>query len=77
MNPTTEQLLNAVLALPDDDRLEIAEALLVSLQRKDQPPFDDSWREIIQRRSAELASGQVSPIPWAEVKQKAREKASG
>ena len=51
MNSTTEQLLNAVLALPDDDRLQMAEALIASLQPGDQPPFDDSWREVIRRRS--------------------------
>jgi putative addiction module component (TIGR02574 family) len=73
MNSTIEQLLNAALALPDEDRLEVAEALIVSLQPSDQPPFDDSWREIIQRRSADLLSGTVTPIAWDEVKRRARE----
>jgi putative addiction module component (TIGR02574 family) len=68
MNPATEQLLDAALALPDEDRLEFVEALIVSLQPNDRPPFDDSWREIIQRRSAELQSGKVTPIPWEELK---------
>ncbi|MGP0066049.1 MAG: addiction module protein [Isosphaeraceae bacterium] len=77
MSTTAEQLLNAALALPEDDRLQLAEALIVSLQPGDQPPFDDSWREVVKRRSAELRSGQVSPIPWDEVKRQAREKAGG
>jgi putative addiction module component (TIGR02574 family) len=77
MNSTTEQLLDAVLALPECDRVEIVEALIASLQPDDRPPFDESWREVIQRRSAELRSGQVTPIPWAEVKRKAREKTGG
>jgi putative addiction module component (TIGR02574 family) len=76
MNLTTEQLLNAALALPNDERLEIAEALFVSLQPNDQPPFDESWREIVSRRSAELNSGQVIPIPWSEVKRRSAERAS-
>jgi putative addiction module component (TIGR02574 family) len=74
MNSTIEQVLDAALALPDDDRAELVEALLASFQPEDRPPFDESWREIIQRRSAELRSGQVAPIPWAEVKNRAREK---
>jgi putative addiction module component (TIGR02574 family) len=77
MNSTTEQLFDAALALPDEDRAELVEALIASLQPDDRPPFDESWREIIQRRSAELRSGQVTPVPWAEVKQSAREKLGG
>jgi len=77
MNPTAEQLLNAALALPDEDRLQFVEALIVSLQPSDRPPFDASWREIIQRRSAELQAGKVTPIPWEEVKRRARENARG
>jgi putative addiction module component (TIGR02574 family) len=77
MNLTTEQLFEAVLALPEADRVELTEALIASLQLDDRPPFDDSWREVIRRRSAELRSGQVTPIPWAEVKRQAREKAGG
>src|SRR5438045_2475102 len=53
MSLTTEQLLEAVLALPDEERLEFVEAIFSSLHPKDRPPFDDSWRDVIQRRSAE------------------------
>ena len=77
MNAATENVLNAALVLPDGDRLELAEAIIASLQPEDQPPFDESWREVIQRRSAELRSGQVTPIPWGEVKQRARETTGG
>jgi putative addiction module component (TIGR02574 family) len=77
MTLNAEQLLDAVLALPDEDRLEVAEALIASLQPADQSPLDDSWRDIIRRRSAELRSGQVAGIPWEEVKRRAREKAGG
>jgi putative addiction module component (TIGR02574 family) len=77
MTAAAEQLLNAALALPDEDRLEFVEALIVSLQPSEAPPFDDSWREVIQRRSAELRSGKVTPIPWEEVKRRARENTGG
>ena len=77
MTLTIDQLLNAALALPADDRAELVEALIASLQPEDRPPFDESWREVIQRRSAELRSGQVTPVPWDEVKRQAREKAGG
>jgi putative addiction module component (TIGR02574 family) len=77
MNTTTEQLLNAALALPEEDRLQFLEALIVSFQPTDRPPFDDSWRAVIQRRSTELKSGQVIPVPWAEVKRRAGENTGG
>ena len=77
MNPTAEQVLTAALNLPEDDRLELVEALIVSFQPSDEPPFDDSWREVIRRRSAELSSGRVVPVSWTKVKQQAREAAGG
>jgi putative addiction module component (TIGR02574 family) len=72
MSTTTDQLINAALALPAGERLELVEAVISSLQPSDRPPFDESWREVIQRRSAELQSGQVAPIPWSEVKRRGR-----
>jgi putative addiction module component (TIGR02574 family) len=77
MNLTTEQLLEAVLALPDEERLEVAEAVIASFTPTDHSPLDESWREVIRRRSAELRSGQVTGIPWDEVKRHASEKAVG
>ena len=77
MNVAAVQLLNSVLALSDSDRAELADAIFASLQSSDQPPFDESWREVIQRRSAELDSGSVIGVPWEEVKRQAREPTGG
>ncbi len=73
MSLTAEQVLTAALELPDDDRVELIEALVVSVQAADEPPFIEAWREVIRRRSDELASGTVASVPWAEVKRQARE----
>jgi putative addiction module component (TIGR02574 family) len=77
MDSATEQILTAALDLPDPDRLELIEALIDSFQSSDQIPFDDSWREVIQRRSAELKSGQVDGLSWSEVKRRGREAIGG
>lgn len=77
MSDTTEQVLTTALNLPEDERLELVEALITSLQPQDRPPLDESWREVIRRRSEELRSGAVTPVPWPEVKRLAREKAGG
>jgi putative addiction module component (TIGR02574 family) len=77
MTPSVENVISDALALPNGDRVEIVEAILASLRPEDRPPFDESWREVILRRSAELDSGKVSGIPWSEVKAKARKRAGG
>jgi len=77
MELTTQNLFDTVLALPDGDRVELVEALIASFRPEDKPPFDEAWRPVIERRSAELRSGQVAPVPWVEVKRAAREKAGG
>lgn len=74
---STDQVFEAALALPEGERVELVEALIASLQPADRPPFDESWREVIRRRSNELRSGLVTPVPWEEVKRQAREKAGG
>jgi putative addiction module component (TIGR02574 family) len=76
MDGTTQQIIDAALALPDGDRVELMEALAASFRPDDRPPFDDAWRAMLERRSRELASGQVRPVPWNEVKNSVREKAS-
>ncbi len=74
MSTDNEQLLSAALALPEDDRLQLVEALIDSLQPEDVPAIDDSWHEVISRRSAELRSGKATPIPWEDVRKQGREK---
>lgn len=73
MPSTAEDVLTAALGLPDDDRLQLVEALIASFEPPDRAPFDDSWHEVIRRRSAELRSGQVAAIPREDVKRRARE----
>jgi putative addiction module component (TIGR02574 family) len=77
MDSATEQILTAALDLPDPDRLELLEALIDSFQASDPIPFDDSWREVVQRRSTELKSGQVDGLSWSEVKRRGREAIGG
>lgn len=72
MSPATEQLLQAALAFPGDERLELAEALLDARGPSSQLPFDSAWLPEIQRRSAEIDAGTVSLTPWSVVKARVR-----
>jgi len=77
MNQAVEQLLQAALKLPDEDQLQLVSALLAAVEERGLRPFDDSWLEEIKRRSAEYDAGTVQPIPWAEVRERARRKVPG
>lgn len=77
MSTINEQLLEATLALPEEDRLEFLEAISQSLQVPGRPPIDESWRSVIKQRSEEIRSGKEKPVPWSTVKNQAREKAIG
>ena len=68
MAPSSEQLLQAALQLPCDDRHELIAALIASTEPDDSVPFDDIWRSVIQRRFAEIDSGAVATVPWEDVR---------
>lgn len=63
-----DEVIESALALPEEGRIELLEAVIASLQPADRPPLDEAWRGIVQRRSAELRSGQVVAVPWEEAK---------
>lgn len=71
MSQTVAELLDAALALPEDERAELAELLTASL---DPPPssLHPAWKDEIHRRAAEVDAGLVKPIPWEEVDRRAR-----
>ena len=77
MSQTGTVLLEAAMALSGEHRLELAEALLASLDPSLRPSLHESWREVIRRRSAELRSGQVAGVPWEDVKRRAQERRGG
>lgn len=74
MSPTAEQLLQSALALPAEDRVELAEALLAETDEPTGLPFNEAWLAEVQRRSAKIDAGTDVGTPWAEVKQRVRER---
>ncbi len=77
MNPSTEQIFQAALALPEEERLELAEALIASQARSGELPFDPAWLSEIQRRSAEIDAGAVELTPWPVVRERVRRRLEG
>lgn len=74
MTEATEQLLQSALTLPDEERLELVEALLAECDRALARPFDDAWLAVVQRRSAEIDAGTAKLTPWPEVKKRVRKR---
>lgn len=62
---STGDVLNQVLALPENERAEIAHELLLSLEEL---PFDDDvdavWAAEIQRRRESIRNGTVQLADW-------------
>jgi putative addiction module component (TIGR02574 family) len=73
MSPALEILYQAALALPEEDRVELADRLLGSLPPDVPSQLHPAWRAELKRRSAQVDSGEVTPIPWGEVRSQAWE----
>jgi putative addiction module component (TIGR02574 family) len=77
MTRPAKDIVNAAKRLPESDRLEIVEELLASLDLPGEEDVDAAWAAEVERRSREIDQGIVRPIPWSEVKSRARERVRG
>ena len=68
MSPDLSELLKKALALPPEARAALAGSLLESLDDTVDQGAEEEWSKEIGRRIAELDSGKVKPIPWAEAR---------
>jgi putative addiction module component (TIGR02574 family) len=66
-------VLEQALALPEDDRRRVAEALLDSVPGESEQEIEAAWRDEVMRRIGEVRRGEVQPEPWSEVKQRIRQ----
>jgi putative addiction module component (TIGR02574 family) len=64
------------MALSEDERLQLIDALLAECDQAAKP-FDDAWLAEAQKRSAQIDAGAVVLTPWAEVKRRVRERLEG
>ena len=75
MNASIETFLDAALQLSAEDRLELANALLSSLDATEAEPLDAEWLAEIDRRYAEVKAGTAITFSWEECRRMARERA--
>jgi putative addiction module component (TIGR02574 family) len=68
MTQEVSELLKKALALPAEARAALAGSLLDSLDDTLDASAEEQWSREIARRIAELDSGKVKPVPWAEAR---------
>jgi hypothetical protein len=69
MSPDAQQILEASLALPTNERARVARELIASLDIDTDDDAETSWRVEIERRAREINDGTVELRDWAEVRQ--------
>jgi putative addiction module component (TIGR02574 family) len=74
MTQAAKDIVNAAIQLPEDERVEIVEQLLVSLEAETDEDADAAWAAEVERRSSEIKQGVVRPVSWEDVKSRARKR---
>lgn len=72
MNPTVEQWKSQLVALPPEEREELAHFLLSSLDDEDKE-IEAAWEAEATRRVADIRAGRVVGRPVEELLDKLRE----
>jgi putative addiction module component (TIGR02574 family) len=74
MSPEADELLKKAMALPPEERGALAASLIESLDEGEADlDVEEAWQHEVARRMEEIDSGKVKPVPWLEVKRRARE----
>ena len=73
MTRRAQELLREALALPSDERADVAAQLLASLDDEDVDTEDIEavWAVEIEKRARRVLAGQSDGIPWEDVRRRA------
>ena len=69
-----QELLREALALPLDERADVAAELLASLddaEAEDPAEVEAAWAAEIERRARRVLAGGTTGIPWEDVRRRA------
>lgn len=67
-----KQIEDDILHLSEEERAELAQKLLPSLDSSSEREIAEDWLVEAQRRARELDEGIVEPVPAEEVRRKAQ-----
>ena len=83
MGNEARQLLEAALALPKDERADLADKLLASIEddvsdtdmfgtQEADPAVEKAWADEITRRAERALRGETKGVPWETVRDETR-----
>ncbi len=72
MTQKSQVVLAEALKLPSNERAEVAEQLIASLDEAPDADVEEAWQEEVQRRLGQIERGEVNTIPWEEVQRRLR-----
>jgi putative addiction module component (TIGR02574 family) len=67
-------ILGTALALPPDERAWLAEELIASLDQGEDSTVASAWANEIERRIAEVESGEAETVSWEDTRARIRAK---
>jgi putative addiction module component (TIGR02574 family) len=76
MSPRAQELLREALALPVNERADVAAQLLASLDDAavdDPAEVEAAWAAEIERRARRVLAGESAGVPWQDVRRRAEE----
>jgi putative addiction module component (TIGR02574 family) len=68
MTRTAESVVREALNLPYGDRVKVIDELLSSLDATSDDDVETAWADEIERRSEQLALGNVKSVTWDETR---------
>lgn len=72
MTDKSKVVLQEALKLTANERAEVAEQLIASLDEVPDTDVEQAWQEEVQRRLQQIERGEVKTIPWEEVQRRLR-----
>ena len=70
MTQKSQVVLEEALKLSPNERAEVAEQLIASLEEAPDTDVEQAWQEEVQRRFQQIEQGEVKTIPWEEVQRR-------
>jgi len=67
-----QELTSMAMSLPSENRAELAEMLIQSLEEKEDPQVRSAWLDEIRRRDEQIRAGQPVTKPAEQVLREAR-----
>lgn len=74
MSQTAEELKDQLIRLPQDERAELAQFLIDSLDGQSDPDAEEAWARELVKRAEEIQTGQAVGEPSEQVFARLREK---